>query len=283
LKKLKSILTISLEHNIELQFWDEMTCVFWDFGSMEWSSDGCYLVSNESNRQSTVCECNRLANFAAIIDLSGRETNDISDVKKKLEAIVEYTENENSITNSKELIEVMDLIKILQNLVYSYNHQIDFDIALNLTTNFLQLFSNLINKNNAWSNATNDEKSEIASQILLQIQYTSFTLSCNQNTSHKLIELKNKNLFVNTYHTNLREELVFGANSSSIFIPKGIILDELNTCNNSAFGALINTLDTYLSLGISNEQKINTKILAFSITNTSEINQINDGIKVRIR
>jgi hypothetical protein len=88
---------------------------------------------------------------------------------------------------------------------------------------------------------------------------------------------------VNTYHTNLREELVFGANSSSIFIPKGIILDELNTCNNSAFGALINTLDTYLSLGISNEQKINTKILAFSITNTSEINQINDGIKVRIR
>jgi hypothetical protein len=141
----------------------------------------------------------------------------------------------------------------------------------------------LNNQNIAWSNATNDEKSEIASQILLQIQYTSFTLSCNQNTSHKLIEVKNRNLFVNTYHTNLREELVFEANSSSIFIPKGIILDELNTCNNSAFGALINKLDTYLLRGISKSQKINTKILAFSITNASELNQINDGIKVKIR
>jgi hypothetical protein len=274
---------ISLEHNKELQFPDKMTCVFWDFGSMEWSSDGCYLVSNESNPQSSVCECNHLANFAAIIDLSRRETNDISDVEKELEAIVEYTDNENSITNFKELIQVMDLIKILQNLVYSYNQQIDFDIALSLTTNFLQALSNLNNQNIAWSNATNDEKSEIASQILLQIQYTSFTLSCNQNTSHKLIEVKNRNLFVNTYHTNLREELVFGANSSSIFIPKGIILDELNTCNNSAFGALINKLDTYLLRGISKNEKINTRILAFSITNTSEINQINDGIKVRIR
>ncbi len=208
---------------------------------------------------------------------------DINYVLKKIMAIVKCTESHQSIKTAEELRFIMDSIIELQNLVDLHESQINFDNALNLTTNFLQALSNLINQNVAWSNATNDEKSEIASKILLQIQYTSFTLSCNQNTSHKLIEVKNRNLFVNTYHTNLREELIFGANSSSIFIPKGIILDEINTCNNSAFGALINTLDTYLSLGISNEQKINTKILAFSIINASQINQITDGIKVKIR
>ncbi len=208
---------------------------------------------------------------------------DINYVLKKIMAIVKCTESHQSIKTAEELRFIMDSIIELQNLVDLHESQINFDNALNLTTNFLQALSNLINQNVAWSNATNDEKSEIASKILLQIQYTSFTLSCNQNTSHKLIEVKNRNLFVNTYHTNLREELIFGANSSSIFIPKGIILDEINTCNNSAFGALINTLDTYLSLGISNEQKINTKILAFSIINASQINKITDGIKVKIR
>jgi hypothetical protein len=69
---------ISLEHKNKLQFGDKMNCVFWDFESMKWSSNGCELISNDSNRDLSVCECNHLTNFAAIMDISGRETNDIS-------------------------------------------------------------------------------------------------------------------------------------------------------------------------------------------------------------
>jgi len=42
---------------------------------MKWSTDGCELVFLDSNRDYSICECNHLTNFAAIMDLSGRETN----------------------------------------------------------------------------------------------------------------------------------------------------------------------------------------------------------------
>lgn len=66
----------SLEHNNKLQFGDKMICVFWDFDTMKWSSNGCVLLFHESDRHLSVCRCNHLTNFAAIMDLSGRENND---------------------------------------------------------------------------------------------------------------------------------------------------------------------------------------------------------------
>ena len=53
-----------------------MICVFWDFITKKWSSNGCELVFEDSNREYSVCECNHLTNFAAIMDLSGREGNE---------------------------------------------------------------------------------------------------------------------------------------------------------------------------------------------------------------
>jgi Kef-type K+ transport system membrane component KefB len=37
-----------------------------------WSTDGCVLVKQESNRYVTVCECNHLTNFAALMDYTER-------------------------------------------------------------------------------------------------------------------------------------------------------------------------------------------------------------------
>ena len=54
-----------------------MICVFWDFITKKWSSNGCELVFEDSNREYSVCECNHLTNFAAIMDLSGREGNQL--------------------------------------------------------------------------------------------------------------------------------------------------------------------------------------------------------------
>jgi len=43
---------------------------------MKWMSSGCNLIDIDSNRGSTICECNHLTNFAAILDISGTEYNE---------------------------------------------------------------------------------------------------------------------------------------------------------------------------------------------------------------
>ncbi|CAG2121464.1 unnamed protein product, partial [Medioppia subpectinata] len=67
---------ISLKHKNQLVLGDSVECVFWDFTQNKWSSEGCRLIESESNRETTVCECNHLTNFAALMDTSGRETDD---------------------------------------------------------------------------------------------------------------------------------------------------------------------------------------------------------------
>jgi hypothetical protein len=52
-----------------------MECKYWDYTKNKWSTDGCVLVEQESNRFVTVCECDHLTNFAAFIDYT--ERNDI--------------------------------------------------------------------------------------------------------------------------------------------------------------------------------------------------------------
>ena len=42
---------------------------------MNWSSKGCRFQQINSNRKLSICECNHLTNFAALMDVSGRETD----------------------------------------------------------------------------------------------------------------------------------------------------------------------------------------------------------------
>ncbi len=57
---------------MKLVFGDESECVFWDFENQFWSSIGCQIISETSNRMRTVCECNHLTNFAALLDPNER-------------------------------------------------------------------------------------------------------------------------------------------------------------------------------------------------------------------
>ncbi|CAG2163003.1 unnamed protein product [Oppiella nova] len=65
-----------LKHKNRLYLGDRVDCVFWDFTRNKWSSEGCRLIEMDSDRETTVCECNHLTNFAALMDTSGRETDD---------------------------------------------------------------------------------------------------------------------------------------------------------------------------------------------------------------
>ncbi|CAG2177935.1 unnamed protein product, partial [Oppiella nova] len=70
-----SAMGLNLKHKNRLVLGDRVECVFWDFDHKKWSSDGCHVMESESNRETTVCECNHLTNFAALMDTSGREDN----------------------------------------------------------------------------------------------------------------------------------------------------------------------------------------------------------------
>jgi hypothetical protein len=64
---------------MKLVFGDKSECVFWDFENEIWSSNGCQLISETSNRMRTVCECNHLTNFASLMD--PKERNDTLESK----------------------------------------------------------------------------------------------------------------------------------------------------------------------------------------------------------
>ena len=64
-----------MEHNELTELGDQMSCTFWNFSSMSWSSSGCQYNRLSSNRKLSVCECDHLTNFAALMDVSGRQTN----------------------------------------------------------------------------------------------------------------------------------------------------------------------------------------------------------------
>jgi hypothetical protein len=66
-----------LNHKQKLEFGDDIECKFWDFNNSLWSSNGCYKVEEESDFFTTVCKCNHLTNFAALMDTSGREKDNL--------------------------------------------------------------------------------------------------------------------------------------------------------------------------------------------------------------
>ena len=63
-------------HNLTPRhLFDVVHCVYWDFSTAQWSTFGCQYMSSESSPSTAVCVCSHLSNFAALLDVSGREEN----------------------------------------------------------------------------------------------------------------------------------------------------------------------------------------------------------------
>ncbi len=54
-------------HSRKFESEDEIECVNWDSETKEWNSDGCKLITFDSFRLETVCECNHSSYFAAMV------------------------------------------------------------------------------------------------------------------------------------------------------------------------------------------------------------------------
>jgi hypothetical protein len=224
-------------------------------------------------------------------DVSGCWINDILDkidnitqikeVQEVLDTIINGTEINSSLSSSdglKDVVTIVEKLKDKLNLT-----EVDLDVATNLTTQFIKVFNNLIDQNNAWDDSTQTEKTDISSKILINIQFTSFILSCSLNQTKQKEIIFTQNIIIETYFSNFEERINFEANKSSITIPSGLNLNIERECRNSSVASLINKLDNYLLGGIVESQIMNSKIIAFSLTKDNKTTQINDGLKVRMR
>jgi hypothetical protein len=283
-----------LKNKEELQLGYQMICIYWDFELNEWSRNGCIISRVESNNQMTVCRCNHLTNFAAVVDkreetnnswvddLIDRNITDINDVVESLEDIERHTESDNSLNTSDELKKIVDFMIKLQNFVDSDQKELNLILTLNITNDFMRVFNNLINQNNAWINTTVDERPEIASNILVYVQKSSYISRPFMNVTNETIEFNYQNIFMKIYSTNCSERIVFESNGSSIEIPKELHFNGSDECYDYGVGYAINKLGSYLSARNSGFD-IDTNIIAFSINNTNKTIQLNGGLKVRIK
>ncbi len=211
-----------------------------------------------------------------IQELLNKNISELNDVFDSLQIVVKYTHNSNSLDSIEQIKKTVNILTKLRSFVESDITELDFENAFNITNDLLNAFNNLILQN-VWNNDNANERTEIASQILLQIQYTSFYL-CKFET---FLEIKKEFLVSNIYSMEYSEEVLFTANDSSILIPKHINTGETNS--NAGVGSLISRLDNYLINGLNASQSINTDIIAFSATNSNKTIQLTDNKKVIVR
>jgi hypothetical protein len=77
-----------------------------------------------------------------------------------------YTEVDDSLTNGNDLNFSFNITTNLQNFVTAEDLQINYEEAMNITTSFIQLFSNLLNQSTAWNIVSDEEKTETALGML---------------------------------------------------------------------------------------------------------------------
>jgi hypothetical protein len=208
---------------------------------------------------------------------------DLDDAIGIIEKISNNTDKNNTIVDSQKLIEVLKVITKVQIFVDNVT-DVNLNNARTYASNIIDTFSHIIDQKYAWINATTEEKADIASKILLYVQYSSFTLVCRQNQTNKVVDIMNENIRINTFVTNFDEEIEFPINSknSSILIPSGIMFNETYIkCNNTAIGAVIDKVQDYLLGGINQFEEINSNILSFSLTNITGIVKLSHEVTIR--
>jgi hypothetical protein len=287
-------LNISFKLTKRLKFGDKMICVFWDFYTLIWSTKGCHLVSLDFSAEFIVCECDHLGNFAAIQDINERKNKswinglidkNISDINAVIEClnyIKENTDGIKSLETCEELKYIVQFLSGLQEFINSDNQELNFNMALNVTIGFLDVLSNIIKQSNGFINATSDEKTEIASKILLRIQYCSHIFGPNMSDTNRIIEIEKKNIFMKIFPMNFSQKLSF-SNNGSFIETNDVYFDGNNESYFYATGFVINELGNYLSPKTSVNQEINSYIIALFTTKSNETNQNDDSFRVLFR
>jgi hypothetical protein len=208
---------------------------------------------------------------------------DISNLNNAMEVseiISNNTRKNNCVIDSKMLNRILDTMKKLQNF-FNNENEIDLKDVRIYSSRTIGIFSKLIDQKYAWINSTTDEKIKTASKILEYIQYSSYTLVSQQNSTNSVEKIVDKNIYLETFISNSNEKILFPKESidksSSIYIPE----EEIESQNSTVIGAIIDQIQDYLMGGNIEHKKINSIIIAFSLSNKTELVKLNKEVKIR--
>ncbi|CAG2172740.1 unnamed protein product, partial [Oppiella nova] len=218
-------------------------------------------------------------------DLVDTPIESVDALTKSLQTLVDNTRTNNSLNLMSHLGKAMKVVINLQTFLQVNGSQVEPSIAFDVSENFVKTFSQVIDQSFAWSNGSDTERLETASQLLLYIQYTAFSSNCYLSPLNDTKEFDSKNVF-EMHYFNKTDKILFEHNSSSILIPDGIVFSDADysqSCQkNTDFGALIQGLEKHLSKELMDKQEINTEIIAFSINNANGTHKLDDGKNVRV-
>ncbi|CAG2163004.1 unnamed protein product [Oppiella nova] len=218
-------------------------------------------------------------------ELVNKTIESVDDMTKSLQTLVDNTRTNNSLNSMSHLGKVMKVVINLQTFLQVNGSQVEPSIAVDVSDNFVHTYSQVIDQSFAWSNGSDTERLETASQLLLYIQYTAFSSNCYLSPLNDTRKFVSDNVF-EMHYFNKTDKILFEYNSSSILIPDGIVFSDADysqSCQkNSDFGALIQGLEKHLSKELMDKQEINTEIIAFSINNANGTHELNDGKNVRV-
>ncbi len=268
-----------------------------EYGIDHWPSNGVNVVCPQGIG-SVVWKCQSNGHF----DSNGPNWNDCYHwffdfetflKKKNLDNSLKVTEiiaNNTKVFNSLiHSVKMNKILETMQELEIFMNNEVDlsFEDSKHYASNCIQILSNLIDQKYAWINSTVEQKTEMASKILQNIQYSSFTMVLKQNNTKHSDNMTSGNIYINSFVIDSSEEILFpkefDEKKSSIIIPKGIeSLNQNKSLQIRAIGALIDKIHDYLLGGINENKKINSAILAFSLNNRTESVKLNKEVIIRL-
>ena len=210
---------------------------------------------------------------------------------------MEYSKIVNNKTKSEELEfheEVklfLDIIEILRMKFDDFGNKEDYKVAINFTKEIINSCSNLLNQNQAWNSSDSSDSIERESssiRIMFQLQYSAFTLGCHVSDPQLLNHFKTANIDIESYlSTNqmFNETIKYQANYSSILIPPNLNVTKDYKCTNKtiAFGGLYNRIGDHVERNLPSNTKLNSKIIVFSMTNSTNKFELPKGNMVKIR
>ena len=228
----------------------------------------------------------------------------IEEIKTKIANIqnIDQTIEYSGIVNNKTELEelkyheevklLLEIIEILRMKFDNFSNKANQTDAINFTKGIINSCSNLLNQHQAWDlsdSSDSIERENSSIKIMIQLQYSAFTLGCHVSDPQLINDhFKTASIDIASYlSTNemFNQTIKYQANYSSILIPPNLNATKKYKCTNRtvAFGGLYNKIGDHVSRNLASNTKLNSKVLVFCLTNSTNKFELPKGKMVKVR
>ena len=183
----------------------------------------------------------------------------------------------------------LEIIEILRMKFDNFSNKADHKVAAHFTEEIINSCSNLLNQHQAWDSSDPIERENSSIKIMFQLHYSVFTLGCHASDPQLINDhFITANVYIANYlSTNemFNQTIKYQANYSSILIPPNLNVPKNYKCPNKtvAFGGLYNRIGDYVSRNLPSNTRLNSKIIAFCMTNSTKKFELPKGKMVKVR